>query len=262
MALTPFAIPNVPEHCLPGMFAPLHETLDAHLEFLEGRPDGPQKELETTLFQSLRANLDPEKFAAIQARFLSAPPEEERVGHLKYLEPVIWTSDKLTTLIRHGFHERPPLRFLDIGAGPAQLHLAARHLGHAVAGTELPELIDGDSHRARFYQAMCDLHDAPVAPLTLKPFTPIEGVGSGYDVVTILMAIFCKDSEGKPWTLEMWRYLLADLRGNVLAPDGSLLMRLARQIVPDDVWFWLERNASSANRNIMEIRFDNLNWLK
>lgn len=261
MALTPFHIPNVPDNCLPGMFAPLHETLDRHLQFLAGRGDSVRTRLETGLFESLRRDLDAERFAAIQAEFLSREPEEDRVGHLKYLEPVFWTSDKLDTLIRHEFHRMPPRRILDIGAGPSQLLLAARHLGHAVTGTELPELIDGDSHRARFYRALCGLHDAPVLPLRLEPYKPVIGVGDSYDFITILMAIFSTDSDGVPWTLDMWRFLLTDLRDNILTSDGGLLMRLARQMVPDAVWNWMEGHTDEANHAIMEIRFNDLNWL-
>ncbi len=92
---------------------------------------------------SCAKTLDRSAFRAIQTEFLSEPPTEPRVGHLKYIEPVIWTADKLATCLQLGLDEQQPLKMLDICTGPAHWQLAARHFGHSVVATELPELIAG-----------------------------------------------------------------------------------------------------------------------
>lgn len=261
MLPSPYPIPNVPEVCLPGMFGPLHETLDRRLAFLDERPESHAREAEIALFRELRETLDASVFHAIQTEFLSMPPAEPRVGHLKYIEPVIWTADKLATSLQLGLDERAPLRILDIGTGPGHWQLAARHFGHSVTATELPDLIDGDSHRGRFYRAMCKLHGVEPLPLKVQPKTRISGVGNGYDLVTVFMAIFNGDDEGNGWDEATWRFFLSDLAENIVAPAGGLHMRLSRQLTPDSIWQFLKSHATQANDRNMDIRFDDLGWI-
>lgn len=260
MLPAPYPIANVPESCLPGMFAPLHETLDSRLEYLDERPESHARDMEVGLFRELRETLDESAFRAIQTEFLSEPPTEPRVGHLKYIEPVIWTADKLATCLQLGLDEQQPLKILDICTGPAHWQLAARHFGHSVVATELPELIGGDSHRGRFYDAMCDLHRVSPLPLRIEPMVPVRDVGNDYDLVTLFMAIFNGDEEGNGWTEVMWRFFLKDIAENILAPGGGLHMRLSRQLTGPDIWAFLKSHATEANDRNMDIRFKDMSW--
>ena len=260
-ALVPFDIPGVPPEVRDNVFAPLDQTLNRHIDALSERPRSETGDVSLGFFKDLRETLDGERFRSIQTAHLAALPPEGRPDHLKYIDPVTWTADKLATSFQLGLHAAKPMRIIDIGAGPAHFNLVARYFGHAVTSTELEKFISGASPRADFYRDMCSLHGAEPLSLKIEPMTPIRNVGSGYDLMTIFMGIFNNDGNQGPWTEGMWRFFLKDLRANILSPDGGLHMRLSRQYTPDDIWSFLKSRATSFNDRNLDIYFDDLIWV-
>lgn len=123
--------------------------------------------------------------------------------------------------------DRPPLRhILDLGCGPGYFLLIARKLGHSAIGLDVDEQpIFRDTLRLLGLERI--VH-------RIAPRQPLPKTQTKFDLITSFLTCFHRiermpDGNWRTWSAEQWQYFLDDVRGNQLAPDGTLLLEFHPQ---------------------------------
>jgi len=143
----------------------------------------------------------------------------------KYIEPVVWTHDKLKIVKQIGLHKSKPLRIWDIGAGPTHFAKICRHFGHEVVSTDIEVPV---------YDEIASALGERRTVSAILPGVKTPDLGGKFDLVTAIAINFNWKSAGVYWTLEDWKFLLRDLLDRQLRYPGRIWLSLNHEIHGDE----------------------------
>ena len=113
----------------------------------------------------------------------------------------------------------PPLRILDLGSGAGYFLYVCKHLGHDVLGF--------DTDREPLFEATTELLGVRRAIGRIERQIPLPDFGQKFDLVTSHRICFHrigKVREGVEWSTADWKFLIDDVRSNLLNDGGRLLL--------------------------------------
>ncbi len=239
----PKPLPKVkPEHMM-GVFGDFDELIRFQIGICEASDDAFEKE-KARFFRYLHDRVDAEQFGQMQEYQLADGKVRLDSDIVKYIDPTIWFESKLRSALQLGLDKRSPTDILDIGTGPAHFPVVAEFYGHKVLGTDLPYRATGKLERGHLYDALADIYKVRRMPMKVLPFEPLPPLEGRFGMVTAFLAAFNLDAERKPWSIDAWKFLLSDLRENVLTPDGEIFMSLADDKLTPEVWEYLSSRAA------------------
>lgn len=253
----PKPLPNVKDEHLKGVFGMFEDVVDDRIATLEASDDAFDRE-KARFFRFLRERVDARQFGRMQEFQLSEYKLNPKSDFPKYIDPTIWFESKLALAHRIGLNTRAPTHILDFGTGPAHWLVVAEFYGHHPVGTDLPMLTTGQLERGHLYDALGDLYKVRRLPLKIEPFTPLPAFERRYGLITAFLAAFNVDAEKKPWTIDAWKFFLADLHANVLEDGGELFMSLADGKLTPEVWAYLSERSVFHNDRSKQIHFTDL----
>lgn len=244
-----------------GIHGRLSERIDARLATIA--PGNRFDQVLSGVLEKLRATVDDEAYADVQrhftadgvikeSRFAAKIPVEQHRQLLKYLDIVYWLEAKLRTAWHLGLHKSSGRAVLDIGTGCGHFAFACQCLGHEVLGTDLPAR-EGFAILQMFEQ-ICRLLGVPRTLHEVRACEVFPALGRKFDVAAALMANFSVDAEGEPWAIEDWRFLLADLRDNVLAPGGVIYFSIGGYRLSAPAWDYLVSVADWTHPTSKQVR--------
>jgi SAM-dependent methyltransferase len=127
-----------------------------------------------------------------------------------------------------GLHTQSPLRILDIGCGGGYFVAAARYLGHACEGTEVPATRLSPTIAAAYADVSAALRIAPMRELLISPHTPLA-LPATYDLITAHKICFNGHMRPNPWSVAEWKFFVEDAC-RYLAPGGRLVLDLNEDV--------------------------------
>ncbi|MBV9529368.1 MAG: hypothetical protein JOZ79_13545 [Sphingomonas sp.] len=245
----PRPLPAVKDLHLDGVFGNFDDIVDREIAACEKSEDKFDQE-KARFFRYLKSHVDSQKFGEMQEFQLSGQGKLRLESDMvKYIDPAIWFDSKLRMALRVGLNRRDPIDILDIGTGPAHFPVVAEFYGHRVIGTDVPYKRTGELEPGNLYEALGQLYKVSRIPLRIEQYVPLPDFGRRFGMVTAFLAAFNVDSEGKPWTIDAWKFFLKDLHDNVLAEGGELFMSLANGKLTDEVWDYLSERAVFTNKH-------------
>lgn len=130
-----------------------------------------------------------------------------------FLTREAWCQDAMTRAAQLELAGRSPLRILDVGCGVPYFLAAARHLGHAVTGLDVPDNVMQESARIMglTYTEHVIREDTELPRLAV------------YDLVT-MFGVNLRRADGQWWQWEDWRSLVKELLEHVDA-GGRLVIQ-------------------------------------
>lgn len=185
-------------------------------------------------FEFLLSEVNAEEFDLVQRHYLNSQD-----GRTKYLDPVTWFESKLSVARKLGLDKKSPLRILDLGTGPGHFPIVGRFYGHDVTGTDLPKVSGGIDGTGHLYDTLCSIYRVRRISHVIRPNKLLEGLQGRYDLVTAFLAAFNVDERKDPWSIDNWKFFLADLKHNVLTDKGLLFLMLDDKKLTDEVWNYL-----------------------
>lgn len=249
--VAPVPLRHVTENYYPGVFGDFAQSVNRRMESLRAEPTWINKE-KARFFEFLLETVDLERYGQLQDRYLNPPIDR---GCLKYLDPVSWFEHKFHYAHLLKLHERPPLRILDLGAGPGHFLVIARFYGHSAIGTELPRECAVADHPSHFYSELSAIYSNWLIPHRIEPDTQLAGLPNGVDLVTAFSVAF-NLSRGALWEISQWAAFLKSLKEQVLAPRGVLFMSLMNRKMAPDVWNYLVERSSFKSEHERHILLD------
>ena len=247
--VVPFNLPGVHVGHLPGIFCAFDQVVSAHIARLREGED-PLNLVAADFFQHLLETVDHDAFRRTQVEFLSPRWLESgnRTWVLKYVDPIIWFSTKLSVATKLGLHTDLPQRVLDIGTGPGHFPAVARYFGHDVTATERSGVIGATGFYGSFYRALCDIYGVARVPLDVRAFEKLVGLDGRFDLMTAMLVAFDVDEEKEPWSIAAWDHFLDDISQNVLNETGRIHVSVDLGKVPDRVAAHLRDRLSLSTR--------------
>jgi hypothetical protein len=230
-----------------------------------GRPPAVQEE-QRRLFAFIEARCSDERYREIQEVFLDyralyilarATDKDELVGPEKYLYAPFYAVSKLGAATRLGLHERPPMRVLDLGAGPAHFGLVCASFGHTYHGLDIPLRPSSPFHDRDLYGELFAAFGLERMLQRITAFTPLV-VTHRFDMVSCLMGLFCTnrvDGKSVSWTWPEWQFFLRDLIDNVLEPRFEVFLNLNRQYFPGEIQHELRTRGATVDPERSTFRF-------
>ena len=137
-----------------------------------------------------------------------------------------------------GLGGRTPLRILDIGCGGGYFVAAARYLGHACDGTEVPARFLSPTIAAAYADVSAALRIAPMRELRIEPHTPLA-LPATYDLITAHKICFNGHMRPNPWSVPQWKFFVEDAC-RYLAPGGRLVLDLNEDVARFGVRRWYD----------------------
>lgn len=237
--LTPFAIPNLRDEWLAAIFGRFDEVAWAAALPLEDEPHWAHQAKAHFLF-SLPERFDTDRYGAIQAAHLKSETVGRDGNRLKYFDTPTWAGGKFGQALRLGLHKSPPIRILDLGAGPGHFQLVAEHFGHETMGLDIPlNPPSAGGARRHVYDDLCDFFGVRKMDHRIKAGRPLPRLPGRFDMVTSFMTCFSAQA-GAPWTVAEWTFLLKDLRDHVLAEGGKIYLNLTPGVYEAASWAFLK----------------------
>lgn len=175
---------------------------------------------EQSILDRLGALLDETDLGTLAEQLIPAGKESVHLHQEKALDMPANVLKETRRLNRLGLHQAR--RIIDLGAGSGTFCWVARQFGHAVMALEPPHHSQSINLPAfiRFY-------GVPLAEQLILPGVPLELSGR-FDLVTSI-AIMFNHSRGEDirsyWTAADYLFFVEDLRANVLAPGGQVLLK-------------------------------------
>jgi hypothetical protein len=154
-------------------------------------------------------------------------------------------------------HEAPPLRILDLGAGPGHFLVIARFYGHTAIGTELPIERTELDHPSHFYSELSAIYGNWLIPHRIEPNRKLAGLPSEVDLITAFSVAF-NLSRGSLWEIPQWKIFLGGLKDEILVPGGKLFMSLMNRKMEPEVWAYLTERSSQYSERERHILIDRL----
>jgi SAM-dependent methyltransferase len=134
----------------------------------------------------------------------------------KYFAKRRWLRSKLMRAFEAGVDKLPPGAILDLGCGPGYFLYACKHFGHEVHGVDLPD--------DPFFNDMMQLFGIARTDAEITPFRELPKIGKRFDLIAAHQICFNGHATGRPWGVNEWNFLLADLRDNHLRPGGTIAL--------------------------------------
>lgn len=251
--VAPVPLRYVPENYHAGVFRNFEQSVQHRIEALRSEPSWLNGE-KVRFFEYLLQQVDFEKYGELQDRYLNPPIDR---GCLKYLDPVSWFEHKFHYAHLLKLHETPPLRILDLGAGPGHFLVIARFYGHSAIGTELPIERTELDHPSHFYSELSAIYANWLIPHRIEPNRDIVGLPGEVDLVTAFSVAF-NLSRGALWEVPQWELFLQSLKAQILVPGGKLFMSLMNRKIEPPVWAYLTERSSHFSERERHILIDKL----
>lgn len=244
-----------------GIHGRLSEQIRTRLDKIS--PDNRFERVLAGVLQKLQDSVSDEAYGEVQRhftaegvikekRFASKIPVEQHRQLLKYLDIVYWLEAKLRVAWHLGLHKAPARSVLDVGTGCGHFAFVCKCLGHDVLGTDLPKRDDFEI--LQMFGAVCELLGVPRIAHEVRAGAALPDFGRKFDVATALMANFSVDAEGEPWSAGDWRFLLADLRDNVLSPAGVVYFSIGGYRLSPEAWNYLASIADWVHPTSKQVR--------
>jgi SAM-dependent methyltransferase len=139
----------------------------------------------------------------------------------KYFARRRWLRSKLMRAFEAGADRLSAGAVLDLGCGPGYFLYACRYFGHRVHGVDLP----GDP----FFDDMMRLLGIERTDAEIAPFRKLPSLGRRFDIIAAHQICFNGHATDRPWGIDEWNFLLADLCEHHLAPGGTIALEFNRE---------------------------------
>ena len=253
--MMPFEPPPIREHVpsrilttvhkkhYPGIFGRFEDVIASRIAYLKRR----DRELDAEkirFFEWLLNHVDHAEFGAMQEDFLAADALD--FEYLKFLDPIGWFEDKVTTANQIGLNEHAPGSVLDLGTGAGHFIVVAEFYGHKGLGTEVIDYGRDDPdddpayrefQRQRLFTRCCRVYGVERINHAVKAFGDLDGLPAGNDWVTGFGVYF---DSAPDWSLAAWRHFLENA-GHLLKDDGSVFLTLITSRLPEADWQYLRK---------------------
>ncbi|MGI9170063.1 MAG: methyltransferase domain-containing protein [Caulobacteraceae bacterium] len=238
-ALTPFAIPTIREAWLGAIFGPFDEVARAAAAPLVDELHW-LRQAKGRFFLWLAKRFSTDLYRDIQVRHLRRHAIGRDPNRLKYLDTPLWAGGKFDHAVRLGLHKSPPLRVLDLGAGPGHFQLVAEYFGHQTLGLDVSFAAASAIGGRHLYDDLCAFFGVRKIDHRVTSGVPLPRFDHRFDLVTAFMVCFSSPSSAAPrWTREDWRYFLADIRDHVLTDTGKVYLNLTPGAFDEASWDFL-----------------------
>jgi hypothetical protein len=239
-SLKPFPIPTLRDEWLPAIFGRFDDVARAAAEPLRDDPHWA-RQAKARFFLALPERFSTELYRDIQAAHL----EKEVIGadgnRLKYLDTPTWAGGKFDHALRLGLHKAPPLRVLDLGAGPGHFQMVAQYFGHETMGLDVPTRAHASNMERDIYNDLCDFFHVRKVDHRITSGAALPRFSGRFDLVTSFMTCFSTDAKlRRPWTVHDWTFWLRDLRDNVLTETGEIYLNLTPGVYDEQSWTFLK----------------------
>lgn len=175
-------------------------------------------------------------YAELQKRYIN----REQLPQAKFFALSYYLPKKLRYLITLNWKCSPPMRVLDLGAGPGHVHLLGRYMGHEVVGIDLPGQEVFEAMRA-FWRAPCVEH-------RIQAYKPLPQLGR-FDFVTGFCAQFDRYGDAGLWEVPEWEWFIDHVMHEHLNPGGRLYIHLTSGRPDSTFKFFQARAACSYDVN-------------
>ncbi len=238
--LKPFSIPTLRDEWLAAIFGRFDEVARSAAQPLMGDPHWA-RQAKALFFQSLADRFDADRYGGIQATHLRADCVGLDGNRLKYFDTPTWAGGKFDHALRLGLHKSPPLRILDLGAGPGHFQVVAEYFGHETFGLDVPLRAASTGQPRHLYDDLCEFFALRKMDHRIVAGQSLPALPGRFDLVTSFMTCFSTDpSTSKPWTVENWSFLLRDLRDHVLSGAGMIYLNLTPGVYDERSWEFLK----------------------
>lgn len=154
--------------------------------------------------------------------------EEYPTTSKKYFDHKTYLKKNIRRAVRLGWHTRKNMRILDIGCGPGWLLAVGKHLGHDVAGLELPLAEVRETDRFVYTKIPEILQCSNrIYRSKVESFSPLPFSGP-FDFMSCVEVCFDGNWDKTPWRINEWKFFLDDA-DRLLAPGGKLYLSLNRK---------------------------------
>jgi hypothetical protein len=237
--LRPFPIPEIQPFHSETVFEDVGVTIRRRLAELATVAPTPFVVQLREVLQELLPEIDADRFAEVQRRFITDAAGAALRPMLKFFDTPFWVEGKMRIAWRLGLQKPPRLRVLDLGTGAGHFPLIARLWGHSVVGTDLPP---AESASAALFTALRAVFKVPCHHGVIQAFCDLPPFDTRFDLITALLVNF-QDRDGKIWGSAAWDHFLNDLRSNLLAPGGRIYLQLTDLLTPEPQWRHLSDQA-------------------
>lgn len=165
----------------------------------------------------LRRRIDPGQFERLQRSHAALVEQDHR--YAKYLDVDRYLMKNIRIARRLGLLAGGPARrILDLGSGCGFFPHVCRAFGHETFCIDRPGTALFDDFMKLFGLDRLDR--------TIIPFVALDLPWNRFDLVTGLMVSFDRIGHADRYGPEQWRFLLADIAANILAPGGRVYLLL------------------------------------
>ena len=190
-------------------------TREQFTNYLARRPRNSGADLEYNIIKELSENFNFDHYDRLKQDLLTRPTlGSER----KYLDLLYWTRSKLRIAIEQDLHRKPPLRLLDLGTGAGHFAFLCKRFGHQVMTLDLGHI--------ELYNELTAFLGIERIDFEIRPQLPLPPFETKFDLVTGFMVGFNKRSKHELWGEAEWSFFLRDVVRNVMAPGGTLLLKM------------------------------------
>ena len=164
------------------------------------------------------ATIDRSKFATLRQRF---PYKETSPRINRFEDASYWIGINVERAQDLWLDRARPLRILDLGCGAGYFLYVCKFFGHETLGL--------DTDHEPLYGATTQLLKVERVVARIEPSVPLPDLGRRFDLVTAHRICFHRmrrSIEGQPreWTTDQWKYLIDDIRHQLLLPNGRILL--------------------------------------
>jgi SAM-dependent methyltransferase len=161
--------------------------------------------------------------AELQARRAALIADDPR-GHGKHYDVVFWIMNECHAVKQLALDTAPPQSVLDIGCGVGRMAFLCREFGHEVVSIDL---------ETPQQEEIASVLGVKREVVRVEPHVPLPDFGKRFSVVTTLGPMFnylpSGPGEQMYWSLDQWRFLLADLMWNQMTYPAWLYFDLNRE---------------------------------
>jgi SAM-dependent methyltransferase len=166
--------------------------------------------------RGILASLDHSKFEKLREQF-PYRPGSARIN--RFEDVVYWTDINIERAQDLWLDRAPPLRILDLGSGAGYFLYVCKYFGHDVLGF--------DTGSEPLFRATTELLQVRRVIGRIERQTLLPDFEEKFDLVTAHRICFHrigKLRDGIEWSTADWEFFVTDVRSNVLAENGRLLL--------------------------------------
>jgi SAM-dependent methyltransferase len=164
------------------------------------------------------ATIDQADFASLRDRF----PYKEKSARINRFEDArYWVGINVERAQDIWLDRAPRLRILDLGCGAGWFLYVCKFFGHETLGL--------DTDNEPLFRATTERLGVKRVIARIEPGTPLPDLGQKFDLVTAHRVCFHRlgrgpDGQPREWSSVQWKFFIDDVRQNLLAPHGRLLL--------------------------------------